>query len=99
MSIAYVAKLDDKGPLKRAVWYTITQIASLLPFYSPVAYRDPESCDMINLLIRLLIDALNEYAYNAEIAGIQYKVMNNIYGFMVIAPQCDNSELLSDSKC
>ena len=61
------------------------QIASLLPFHSPVAYRDPESCDMINLLIRLLIDALNEYAYNAEIAGIQYKVMNNIYGFMVIA--------------
>ena len=41
---------------------------------------------MINLLIRLLIDALNEYAYNAEIAGIQYKVMNNIYGFMVMAP-------------
>ena len=84
MSIAYVVKLDDKGPLKRTVWYTITQIASLLPFHSPVAYRDPESCDMINLLIRLLIDALNEYAYNAEIAGIQYKVMNNIYGFMVM---------------
>ena len=39
-----------------------------IPFHSPVAYRDPESCDMINLLIRLLIDALNEYAYNAEIA-------------------------------
>ena len=58
--------------------------ASLL-FHSPVAYRDPESCNMINLLIRLLIDALNEYAYNAEIAGIQYKVMNNIYGFMVMA--------------
>ena len=56
-----------------------------IPFHSPVAYRDPESCDMINILIRLLIDALNEYAYNAEIAGIQYKVINNIYGFMVIA--------------
>ena len=81
--------LIDKGPRywvkKQYHTHTHTQIASLLPFHSPVAYRDPESCDMINLLIRLLIDALNEYAYNAEIAGIQYKVMNNIYGFMVMA--------------
>ena len=52
---------------------------------------------MINLLIRLLIDGLNEYAYNAEIAGIQYKVMNNIYGFMVMALWHDNSQLVRNS--
>ena len=38
---------------------------------------------MSSLFTRLLVDALNEYAYYAEIAGIQYEITINFYGLIV----------------
>ena len=49
----------------------------------PVAYQDPSSTLLSSLFTTLLVDALNEYAYYAEIAGIQYEISINPYGIVV----------------
>ena len=38
---------------------------------------------MARLFVELLKDSLNEYAYNAEIAGVDYKIENTMYGICV----------------
>ena len=38
---------------------------------------------MAHLFVELLKDSLNEYAYNAEIAGVEYKIENTMYGMFV----------------
>ena len=50
---------------------------------SPLAYQDPTSTLLTSLFTRLLVDALNDYAYNAEIAGIQYRIKLGFYGLIV----------------
>ena len=50
----------------------------MLILHSSAAYRDPVSSNMTALFSSLLVDALNEYAYNAEMAGIDYEVKNTI---------------------
>ena len=44
---------------------------------------DPLSTNMSYMFIALLRDALNEYAYAAELAGISYDVHSTIYGLTV----------------
>ena len=51
--------------------------------YSPLAYVDPVHCDMAHLFVELLKDSLNEYGYAAEIAGVNYKLENTMYGIFV----------------
>ena len=51
--------------------------------FSPLAYDTPENCCLLFLYVKLLQDSLNEYAYAAEIAGIEYKIFNSIYGLEV----------------
>ena len=38
---------------------------------------------MMSLFISLLYDALNEYTYNAELAGILYKITGTVYSMDV----------------
>ena len=38
---------------------------------------------MAHLFVELLKDSLNEYAYDAEIAGVSYKLENTMYGVYV----------------
>ncbi|XP_021361137.1 insulin-degrading enzyme-like isoform X2 [Mizuhopecten yessoensis] len=47
---------------------------------SPLAYSDPTKCNMTNLFVTLFKDALNEYAYDAELAGLHYDLNCTIYG-------------------
>lgn len=47
---------------------------------SPMAYSDPTNCNMTNLFVTLFKDALNEYAYDAELAGLHYDLNCTIYG-------------------
>ncbi|XP_060069479.1 insulin-degrading enzyme-like [Ylistrum balloti] len=47
---------------------------------SPLAYSDPTNCNMTNLFVTLFKDALNEYAYDAELAGLHYDLNCTIYG-------------------
>ena len=52
---------------------------------SPVVYNSPVTCCKTSLLISLLCDALNEYAYDAELAGIGYKILGTVYSLDVRA--------------
>lgn len=67
---------DDTFKLPKACIY--------MDFYSPHAYTDPHHCNMLHLFVELFDDALNEYSYNAEIAGLSYELKNTAYG-MVLA--------------
>lgn len=50
---------------------------------SPFAYVDPLHCNMAYLYLKLLKDSLNEYAYAAELASLNYDLQNTIYGMYV----------------
>jgi insulysin len=56
-------------------------------FFSPVAYTDPTNCNMTSLFTELFKDALNEYSYDAELAGLSYDLMSTICG-MVVSEIC-----------
>uniref|UniRef100_A0A3Q3AY03 Insulin-degrading enzyme n=1 Tax=Kryptolebias marmoratus TaxID=37003 RepID=A0A3Q3AY03_KRYMA len=48
--------------------------------FFPFAYVDPLHCNMAYLYLELLKDSLNEYAYAAELAGLNYDLQNTVYG-------------------
>jgi len=52
-------------------------------FDSPLAYLDPISCNMTYMFVQLFKDALNEYAYAAELAGMKWELTNTKYGMIV----------------
>ncbi|KTG48023.1 hypothetical protein cypCar_00004166 [Cyprinus carpio] len=56
------------------------RIYHLPSFHSPFAYVDPLHCNMAYLYLELLKDSLNEYAYAAELAGLNYDLQNTVYG-------------------
>ncbi|KAK3095847.1 hypothetical protein FSP39_019946 [Pinctada imbricata] len=65
-------KQDDKYLLPKAcINFEIT---------SPLAYADPVNCNMTYLFVTLFKDALNEYSYDAELAGLHYSLDCTIYG-------------------
>ncbi|KXJ05018.1 Insulin-degrading enzyme, partial [Exaiptasia diaphana] len=49
----------------------------------PLAYVDPAHCNLSSIFVKLLKDELNEFAYDAEIAGISYSIDNTMYGMSV----------------
>lgn len=61
--------------------------------FSPFAYVDPLHCNMAYLYIELLKDSLNEYAYAAELAGLNYDLQNTVYGMYV---STQNPRLMQD---
>ncbi|XP_073452147.1 insulin-degrading enzyme isoform X1 [Aquarana catesbeiana] len=65
-------KQDDK--------YFLPKACLNFEFFSPFAYVDPLHCNMAYLYIELLKDSLNEYAYAAELAGLNYDLQNTVYG-------------------
>ncbi|XP_069679683.1 insulin-degrading enzyme isoform X2 [Periplaneta americana] len=52
-------------------------------FVSPLAYLDPVSCNMTYMFVQLFKDALNEYAYAAELAGMRWELTNTKYGMIL----------------
>ena len=48
-----------------------------------MAFADPLSANLTYMYIELLKDMLNEFTYAAELAGIRYDLLNNIYGLQV----------------
>ncbi|ELU09335.1 hypothetical protein CAPTEDRAFT_155510 [Capitella teleta] len=73
------------SPMTR-LWYLQDQTFLMpknclsLQLTSPLAYQDPLSTNLIYLFVALFKDALNEYAYYAEIAGLHYSLSSTIYG-------------------
>jgi hypothetical protein len=60
-------------------------------FDSPLAYLDPVSCNMTYMFVQLFKDALNEYAYAAELAGMKWELSNTKYGMIVSIPVATNA--------
>ncbi|KAI7897701.1 Metalloenzyme, LuxS/M16 peptidase-like protein [Cokeromyces recurvatus] len=68
-------KKDDTFWVPRAnVW---------ILFRSPLAYATPTNCVKTRLYTDLLKDSLNEYAYDAEVAGLSYNIENQLEGMLL----------------
>ncbi|XP_037127776.1 insulin-degrading enzyme isoform X1 [Syngnathus acus] len=64
-------------------------------FFSPFAYVDPLHCNMAYLYLELLKDSLNEYAYAAELAGLNYDLQNTVYGmYLSVKGYNDKQDIL-----
>ncbi|KAL0093600.1 ubiquinol-cytochrome c reductase core subunit 2 [Phycomyces blakesleeanus] len=50
---------------------------------SPLAYATPANCVKTRLYTDLLKDSLNEYAYDAEVAGLCYNIENLLEGMLL----------------
>lgn len=50
---------------------------------SPIVYSDPINCNLTHLFVQLLKDQLNEYLYDAELAGLRFAVSNTTYGISI----------------
>ncbi|KAG7155866.1 Insulin-degrading enzyme-like [Homarus americanus] len=65
-------KQDDEFKLPKAVIYT--------ELFSPLAYLDPHHTNLLHMFAQLFRDALTEYTYAAELAGLTYSLSNTKYG-------------------
>lgn len=90
-------KQDDEFLLPKAIFYVeifryklccvsrASVVLNLLVMsqYSPLAYLDPLRCSQVCLLTSLFHDALNEFTYAAEVAGLGYSLQSTKYGLQV----------------
>uniref|UniRef100_A0A2M3ZGB7 Insulin-degrading enzyme n=1 Tax=Anopheles braziliensis TaxID=58242 RepID=A0A2M3ZGB7_9DIPT len=51
-----------------------------LDFNSPIVYSDPLNCNLTHLYVQLLKDHLNEYLFEADLAGLSFGVSNTTSG-------------------
>ncbi|ORX55207.1 hypothetical protein DM01DRAFT_1335502 [Hesseltinella vesiculosa] len=52
-------------------------------FRNPLAYATPSNCVKTRLFTDILKDSLNEYAYDAEVAGLSYNIENQLEGMLL----------------
>lgn len=52
-------------------------------FASPLAYMDPLNCNLTHMFVKLVCDQLNEYLYDAELAGLNMSLDNTASGLSV----------------
>ncbi|XP_028553787.1 insulin-degrading enzyme-like 1, peroxisomal [Dendrobium catenatum] len=80
--------LIRKSPFSR-LWYKpdtmfFTPKAYIkIEFNCPLSNQSPEAAVLTDMLTRLLMDYLNEYAYYAAVAGLYYSIHSSNYGFQV----------------
>ena len=68
-----------------------------IDFVSPLAYMDPLSYNLSYIFVQLFRDALNEYAYAADLAGLKWEVANSKYGITIgISGYDDKQQVLLD---
>uniref|UniRef100_A0A182QBN9 Insulin-degrading enzyme n=1 Tax=Anopheles farauti TaxID=69004 RepID=A0A182QBN9_9DIPT len=51
-----------------------------IDFNSPIAYSDPLNCNLTRLYVQLLKDHLNEFLFEADLAGLGFGVSNTTSG-------------------
>ena len=51
---------------------------------NPIAYSSPRSTVLSALYAELVKDALNEYSYDASVAGLQYELTNTTKGLQLV---------------
>ena len=55
----------------------------IISLHTPLAYATAKSCVLTDMTCALVKDALNEYAYSAEVAGLSYQVYNTVQGLQL----------------
>ena len=55
----------------------------IISLHSPLAYATAKNCVLTDVMCALVKDALNEYAYSAEVAGLSYQVYNTVEGLQL----------------
>ncbi|EFJ11426.1 hypothetical protein SELMODRAFT_447027 [Selaginella moellendorffii] len=55
----------------------------MIHLHCPECKYSPESSVLSTIFTKLLLDYLNEYAYFAEIAGLQYSIQRTSHGFLL----------------
>nr|CAB3255240.1 insulin-degrading enzyme [Phallusia mammillata] len=70
----------------------------MLELFSPISYISPQYCNMVYMFTELFKDALNEYAYAAEIAGLKYKLENSVYGLQLHVTGYNDKQLVLLTK-
>ncbi|KAI9096425.1 Metalloenzyme, LuxS/M16 peptidase-like protein [Phlyctochytrium arcticum] len=69
-------KKDDTFWVPKAnVWFQLK---------TPMSYLSPRACTLSRLYTDLLKDALNEFSYYAEVAGLSYSLDNNTDGMVLV---------------
>ncbi|XKL64356.1 hypothetical protein PGB90_004442 [Kerria lacca] len=64
--------------------YKLPKLNVHLELFSPVAFLDPGNSNLTSIFIQLLKDSLNEYAYAAQLAGLNWNISNTKYGILLI---------------
>ncbi|XP_065170967.1 insulin-degrading enzyme isoform X2 [Atheta coriaria] len=63
--------------------YLLPKTNLMFDFVSPLAYLDPLSCNLTHMFTQLFRDSLNQYAYAAELAGLNWELSNTKYGLIL----------------
>ncbi|XP_015116960.1 insulin-degrading enzyme isoform X2 [Diachasma alloeum] len=75
----------EDNPFMR-VWFKqddeflLPKVNLTFDFVTPLAYLDPVSYNLTFMYIQLFKDSLNEYAYNAGLAGLSWEFTSSKYG-------------------
>uniref|UniRef100_A0A6A7G139 Insulin-degrading enzyme n=1 Tax=Hirondellea gigas TaxID=1518452 RepID=A0A6A7G139_9CRUS len=65
---------------KQDTEYKLPKSNMFAEFFSPIAYLDPRNTNLLHMFAQLFRDALTEYSYDAELAGLDYSLNNSKYG-------------------
>jgi insulysin len=82
-------KLIRDGPQSK-LWFLQDSIFELpkgavqLQIWSPESYSSPHNSTTTRIMAMLVQDALNEFSYNAQIAGLDYKIEFNPGGVLLV---------------
>jgi secreted Zn-dependent insulinase-like peptidase len=79
----FIGLMQDKMNKLIVLFWTCVWNVLFCLFCSPYAYIDPLHASMNTMFVELFRDALNEYAYAAEIAGLGYNLAYSCYGITV----------------
>ncbi|KAM0735141.1 Insulin-degrading enzyme [Formica fusca] len=72
--------------------FLVPRARMIFDFVSPLAYLDPISCNLSNMFVQLFRDSLNEYAYAADLAGLQWELSNSKYGITLAIGGYDDKQ-------
>ncbi|XP_011312074.1 insulin-degrading enzyme, partial [Fopius arisanus] len=84
-SIEKFPVIIEDNPFMR-VWFKqddeflLPKVNLTFDFVTPLAYLDPVSYNLTGMYIGLIKDSLNEYAYNAGLAGLSWEFTSSKYG-------------------
>eukprot|EP01124_Arcella_intermedia_P016527 TRINITY_DN23144_c0_g1_i1.p1 TRINITY_DN23144_c0_g1~~TRINITY_DN23144_c0_g1_i1.p1 ORF type:complete len:973 (+),score=184.03 TRINITY_DN23144_c0_g1_i1:70-2919(+) len=78
--------------------YNIPKAYQFIDIITPKAYSSPRETVLTRLFCNLVMDDLNEYAYDAQVAGLYYSIENHFEGLQLIIKGYDCKQLILIEK-